>query len=120
MVNATGESNVSAMLMARQHQIQSSMDADFTPHELLEGSLAACTILTLQLYARRKQWQLDKIAVQVRIDSEGPSTRLTREITVIGTFSHEERERLLFIANKCPIHKILSSHIEINSVLLEG
>lgn len=88
------------------------------PHELLQAALAACTMITVEMYAKRKQWDLQSIDVTVRIDKEGTETHLTRIIAFKGKLDEEQRTRLFDIANKCPIHRLLLSKIEIQSQLL--
>jgi putative redox protein len=87
------------------------------PHELLEAALAACTILTVQLYADRKMWKLESTDVKVSIDKEGAQSHLTREISFRGELSEEQVTRLLEIADKCPIHKLLTSDVSISTTL---
>lgn len=89
----------------------------FNPHELLAASLASCTCITLRMYAERKQWPIEKIDVQVSISKDKvlASTHFERSITVHGHLSDEQRDRLLEIANVCPIHKTLSNGIYINT-----
>ena len=89
----------------------------FNPHELLASSLAACTCITLRMYSNRKQWPVDNIDVQVTISKDKvlDSTHFERSITIHGLLTDEQRDRLLEIANVCPIHKTLSKSIYINT-----
>lgn len=87
------------------------------PHDLLAAALAACTTLTVNLYARRKGWKLDEVLVSVQHGQEGAAYGFQRSIRLLGELSEEERERLLDIANKCPVHKTLSGQIAIRTVL---
>lgn len=88
-------------------------DEGLNPHELLEAALAACTASTLQMYANRKQWPLEGADVEVKFVSEGTETIISRQIKLNGPLDEEQRARLLDIANKCPIHKVLSQKITI-------
>lgn len=91
------------------------------PHALLEASLSACTILTLELYAKRKEWKLGTVSCQVRIEKEGASgTEMIRTLTISEKLTPEIRARLLEIANKCPIHKILSGSVAIQTQMSEA
>ena len=83
------------------------------PHELLESALAACTIITVQMYANRKAWPLRSTNVKVKIEVEGPQTQILREISFEGDLDGEQKTKLLEIANKCPIHKLLQSQITV-------
>lgn len=85
------------------------------PHEILEASLAACTIITLQMYANRQKWNLESADVKVTIDKEGAESHISREINLRGDLTAEQKSRLLEIANKCPIHKLLTSKIELTT-----
>ncbi len=92
----------------------------FNPEELLAASLSACTSITLRMYADRKEMPIEKIEVGVVLtrNAEGTATAIQRSIAITGGISPEQRERLLQIANACPVHKILSNQITINTELL--
>ncbi len=92
-------------------------DDGFTPHELFAASLASCTTITLRMYADRKNWELDEVHVAVSINKEKETTVLTCDIELKGNLSEEQKSRLLEIANHCPIHKILSNPIQLNTKL---
>lgn len=89
----------------------------FSPKELLISALAACTNATLRMYADRKQWDLQEVKTNIELlpDESGQKTILNRQIELIGDLSDEQKERLMTVANKCPLHKILSNPIEINT-----
>ncbi|AMO76380.1 MULTISPECIES: OsmC family protein [Pseudomonas] len=89
------------------------------PFQLLLSSLGACTAITLAMYARRKQWPLDGIQVQLRLSQEKPgNSRIARDIGLNGALDDAQRQRLLEIANACPVHKLLSGEIHIDSQLV--
>lgn len=93
-------------------------DAGPNPHEMIEAALVACTIMTLQLYANRKQWPLESADVSAGIETEGPEgTVIFRRISLRGDLSEEQRSRLLEIANKCPIHRLLTGTVRIRTEL---
>lgn len=87
------------------------------PHALLDAALGACTALTLKLYAERKGWPLENADVQVSHEASPGHYRLQRRIQLRGDLTAEQRERLLEIANKCPLHRILTGEIAIDTVL---
>jgi putative redox protein len=93
-------------------------DLGADPHEIFEAALGACTIITVQMYADRHEWKLESTDVKISIDKEGPQSHLVREIQFKGDLSQEQITRLLEIADKCPIHKLMTSDISISTVLV--
>lgn len=85
------------------------------PHDLLAAALAACTSLTVNLYARRKGYALDEVQVGIRHGQEGAAYALHRTIRYVGQLSDDEKARLTEVANKCPVHKTLSGQIAITT-----
>jgi putative redox protein len=94
-------------------------DLGFAPRELLASSLGACTVITLRMYANRKGWDLSDAKVEVTFDWDEDKSKsvMTRKVALFGTLDDAQRERLLKIANNCPIHKVLSNPIEIDTIL---
>jgi len=88
------------------------------PHEYLGAALAACTSMTLKMYAGRKAMNLENAVVTVDIERIDEVEKFSRDIQLIGNLSMEEKERLLEIANKCPIHKALTGQIQIKTQLV--
>jgi putative redox protein len=86
-----------------------------TPMELLASSLAACTCITLRMYANRKQWDAQSIETNIDIENKDTQTIFLRKIVFKGILSTEQAERLLHIANHCPVHKLLTNTIIINT-----
>ena len=86
------------------------------PMELLLASLGACTAITLRMYARRKGWRLDRCVLELGFD---PDQKQLVRVTLIceGDLSDAQRIRLLQIANACPVHKLLSNGMMIDSQL---
>ncbi len=93
-------------------------DEGMTPGALLLASLGSCTAITLRMYADRKEWNMEGISIHLAIVEEektNNATKITRKIEFTGKLSDEQRKRLMIIADKCPIHKILSNPIQIIS-----
>jgi len=88
------------------------------PGEFLMISLASCTAITLRMYADRKKWDVSKIKVEVASEKIDNTTFFKREITLEGNLEEDQRQRLLQIANSCPVHKVLSNPIEISTRLI--
>lgn len=126
MVNGKRGSGLTAEVNEGRHYIVAGLKPELggqdegpDPHELLESALAACTILTVQLYANRKQWKLENTNVKVSISAEGAEgNALRREVSFTGELDAEQRARLLEIANKCPIHLFLTRGAKVETVLV--
>lgn len=91
----------------------------FSPKELLASALAACTSSTVKMYADRKEWDFQEVKINLKLDfiKEENKTAISRKLAFIGNLDETQKSRLLDIANACPVHKILSNPIEINSQL---
>lgn len=87
------------------------------PHDLLDASLGACTALTVMMVARRKKMPLEDILVSITHTETGEVYQLNRSIKFIGALTAEQRDYLLGIADKCPIHKALHKPFEIVTTL---
>ncbi|RFU48176.1 OsmC family protein [Paraburkholderia sp. DHOC27] len=87
------------------------------PVTLLMSSLGACTSITLKMYAQHKGWALADVRVAITMESGEQGATFDRRIVLEGDLSDEQRERLLQIANACPVHKILTNTISIRTGL---
>ncbi len=87
-----------------------------TPEELLADALGACTAMTLAMYARRKGWDLR--SVDVKVELAGGS--FARAIQVGGALDDEQVARLLEIADKCPVHRIVAQATPVQSTIARG
>lgn len=135
VVRGTG-SGFAQEILAGEHRLVADeplsaggTDTGPTPYELLLAALGACTAITVTMYAERKRWPLDGIVVRLshsKIHAEdcfqcqteaGFLDRIDREIELAGSLSPDERVRLFEIAEKCPVHRTLTSEINIRSCL---
>lgn len=88
------------------------------PHQLLDSALAACTTLTMQLYAKRKGYPLGDVEVKIERTEGGGVYRMHRLVNIGGALSEDQRKDLLRVANACPIHRSLTSKFEIETELV--
>jgi uncharacterized OsmC-like protein/esterase/lipase len=116
-------------LLADEPEEVGGFDLGPTPYDLLTAGLGACTSMTLRMYADRKKWPLEDIVVHLKHkkvhakDSEHPEGKnvldhIWREIELEGDLTDKQRNRLLEIAEKCPVHKTLHAPVQIITSLL--
>lgn len=101
-----------ATIVADIAAAKGGLDLGPDPHELVCAGLAACTSMTLRLYANQKNWDVSAMHVEVfhHFDADQvPHDRFERVLTIEGNLNDEQRERLFQIAEKCPIHKLLTA-----------
>lgn len=88
-----------------------------TPTELMLAALGACKTITIQMYAERKGWAVEKVSVNLTHDRVEGRPEIVAHLHLEGNLSDEQRQRLLEIANRCPIHKMLSGSTQIHTSL---
>src|SRR5918993_4611025 len=115
IVDATLGTGYQTSMTARTHSFTADEPVDLggtdtapTPIELLMGSLASCTAITLRMYAQRKAWPLEGLDVQVAYTST-PTPSFVKHITVRGALDAVQKARLLEIAEACPVAKLLKA-----------
>ena len=87
------------------------------PTELLGASLAGCIAITIEMYAERKGWDLGAVEVDVDVGYEGPvPTRFEVGVKLPAELDDEQRRRLLVVATKCPVHKVLAGEAHVTVV----
>ena len=107
-------------------------DSAPTPTELMLGALGACMVITLQLYAKRKNWPLEGVEIALEqqrfIGKEHPKYHgeaqfvheIRDQIVLRGPLSEEQRTRLLEIAGRCPVHRLIENPVIFVDELLAG
>lgn len=138
IVAQTGVSGYRTELLANGHSLVADepkslggTNAGPTPYDLLAAALASCTSITLRMYADRKEWPVTAIVVRVRHTKVHPDDvreeekdtvrkidRLDREIELRGDLNRSQRDRMLEIANMCPVHRTLEGEIEVKTVMV--
>ena len=137
VVASTGQGKFEQVMLDGRHTLiadepvsAGGADVGPGPYELLVMSLGACTSMTVRLYADRKKWLLEQCVVRLRrtkvytedcANCENPKSmidRIYREIEFIGVLDAEQRSRLLEIADHCPVHRTLSSKIDIKTTIV--
>lgn len=88
-------------------------DTGAAPHELLLAALGSCTAMTMKVYAERKGWPLKNVRVTLSGDHVDGAFVITRQFELEGDLDAEQRQRIIDIADKCPVHKTLSGRISI-------
>jgi len=84
------------------------------PTQLLAASLAGCTAITMEMYADRKGWELGALEVTVDMDYDGPvPNRFDVQVHLPTELDEEQRRKLLVIATKCPVHKVLAGEASV-------
>jgi len=116
-------------LIADEPREAGGSDAGPDPYSLLLSALGACTAMTLQIYAKQKQWPLEKVEVSLRhsrihaedcgecATKKGSLDRIERYISLTGQLTDEQKAQLLEIAQRCPVHKTLTSEVSIKDFL---
>jgi putative redox protein len=130
IVRENGQGRYQQEVIAGQHRLLADeplsvggADAGPAPFDFLMAALGACTSMTLRLYAERKGLPLQGVSVRLshdRVLVDGVHReRIVRRITLGGDLSAAERQRLLEIANKCPVHRALGQPLAIESSLVD-
>jgi uncharacterized OsmC-like protein len=135
VVAESGSGTYTQRITAGHHELVSDEprpigdDAGPTPYDLLLAALGSCTSMTVRMYARRRDWPLEQVRVTLRhsrihaedcADCEthiGLIDHIDLDIELIGDLDDEQRQRLLLIAGRCPVHQTLTSEVRIATTL---
>ena len=137
VVSESGDSRLSQIVsVGGKHVLRADEPVDYggadlgpTPYDLLLAGLGACTTMTVRMYAARKSIPLDKATVTLKHakihaedceaceTTEGKVDRIERELELTGELSDEQRQSLLVIAEKCPVHRTLHSEVTVETRL---
>jgi len=104
-------------LVADEPKDDGGDDAGPAPHDFLLAALGACTSMTVKLYADRKGWPLERVEVELEQEKIDGAHEFRRVVKLHGQLSGEQRERLLEIAEKCPVHRTLAGTMRFQSRL---
>lgn len=111
------ESQSGNILIADEPVENGGKNLGLSPFELIAAALSACTSITVRMYADRKDWSLTDVNTDISVnwDRANNKTIIQRKIKFSGNLSDEQKNRLLQIANVCPVHKVLTNSILINT-----
>jgi putative redox protein len=100
-------------LLADEPEENGGEDAGPSPQELLAASLASCTAITIEMYADRKGWDLGDLEVNVNYEpaQRGSPTKFQMEVRMPKELPEQQREKLMQIAAKCPVHRTLEGEV---------
>lgn len=104
-------------LTADEGSTLGGQDAGPAPHDLLTSALAACTAITLRMYAERKQWPVTAVHVDVHFVRKGDDQHIDRVLTIDGTSDEEQRKRMADIAERTPVTLTLKGGLAIRTSL---
>ncbi len=129
------EDDFTTEIKTGRHYLKADEPLDFggkdlgpAPYDFVSSGLAACTAMTIQMYAKRKKWDLDAVEVHVqhqkeelqgteKSDRKNKIDVFTRALKFNGNLDESQRDKLKDIANKCPVHKTLTSDVKVNTKL---
>lgn len=139
VVCKTGDDGYTTQIQAGDHPLLADEPTSVggknlgpTPYDLLVAGLGACTGMTLRMYADRKKWPLEEVRVHLQHskvheqdcencdDENAKLDQVTREIELFGNLTTEQKERLIEIANKCPVHKSLHAGVQVKTKLMSN
>lgn len=103
------------VIVADEPKSAMGTDTGMNPYSLLLASLGSCTAITLRMYIDRKMWDIDEILVKLELYKTESGTLINRKLYFNGKINDEQHQKLISVANACPIHKILTGNIEVET-----
>lgn len=131
------EDNFTTSIQTKNHSLIADepigIGDDFgpSPYDLLNASLAACTVMTLKMYAQRKKWDLHEVFVyitnskkhsddlSIEVEKPGYLDFISKKLKIVGNLDAEQKQRLKEIASRCPVHRTLEKGVVFETALLE-
>jgi len=132
------EDNFTTSIQTKHHTFISDEPASIggsnfgpSPYEYLNAALAACTVMTLKMYAGRKQWDLQQVFVyishsrkhsddlQIEVDKPKYLDHITKKLKFVGNLDESQKERLKEIASRCPVHKTIASEVIFETQIID-
>ena len=125
-----GRETYKTQINVREHRLiadelpdNGGKDLGPTPHEYILAGLASCTASTLRMYTDRKGWPVEKISLELSLvtekTKEGQVSHISNNIHIEGNIDEEQKQRMIEIAEKCPVHRILTNTILIKTQIIE-
>ncbi|WP_158266517.1 OsmC family protein [Allosphingosinicella deserti] len=128
LVQETGAGRFQVRVDTGEHQLTVDEPAAFgggssgpNPFDLIEAALGACTLMTMRLYAERKGWSPDRMSVRVTHHKGSPAGRDRFErVLELGDMPEEQRDRLVQIAQRCPVHLLLERGADVSTTVADS
>lgn len=129
VIGIIGEQPYTTTFNIRGHEMiadepidENGQDLGPKPTEYLKAALAACTTITMKMYADRKGWDLQEAIVEVDFvrDLKNNLTTFTKKVTLKGNLDAEQRKRIFEIGGRCPVHRIIENPVKIEAEMTES
>jgi len=124
-----GRTAYTTQINIREHQLtgdepleKGGKDQGPSAYELVLAGLASCTTATLRMYADKKDWPVEQIFLDLELmiekTPEGQVTHISRTIRIEGNVDEVQKQRMIEIAEKCPVHRLLMNDVQIKTQLM--
>lgn len=119
-----GTTNYETSITTGHHRLKADEGSDLggkdagpAPYDILVSALGACTVITLRMYAERKQWPVEAVHADVHFVREGDNQRIDRRLRIEGNVDQEQKKRMAEIAERTPVTLTLKRGLEIRTTL---